>query len=55
MADATVWIIVILLNAGHRMALPQEFTDRDKCMAAAEALNSQDPRSGATCVPKGAL
>jgi hypothetical protein len=53
MADATVWVIVILLNGAHRMVLPQEFDDQQKCFTAAEQINSQDPRTNATCVPKG--
>jgi hypothetical protein len=50
---ATIWIIVMLVNGAHRVVLPQEFDDQKKCLVAAEQINSQDPKSAATCMPRG--
>ena len=49
----TIWIIIMLVNGAHRVVLPQEFDDQKKCIAAAEQIIAQDPKSGAVCVPRG--
>ena len=40
MSTIGVWMIVVLVNSGHRVELPNQYSSEPECLAAAQALGA---------------
>lgn len=52
MSTLTVWMIVVLMNSGHRLELPNTHPNELACLAAAQAIQSSHPGASAACVAR---
>jgi hypothetical protein len=48
----TVWMIVVLMNSGHRVELSDTHPSELECLAAAQAIQGSHRGASATCVPR---
>jgi hypothetical protein len=52
MSTVTVWIIVILMNSGHRVELSDTHPSELECLAAAQAIQSSHRGASAACIAR---
>ncbi|HEV7394694.1 MAG TPA: hypothetical protein VGO08_23870 [Burkholderiales bacterium] len=52
MSTITVWMIVVLMNSGHRVELSDTHPSELDCLAAAEAIQSSHPGASAACIAR---